>query len=483
MDNSVSNRAQIHLQDVTLNGKTDLMEMKKRTSPFLYFAAITMDLTLITFGVVIIWISPVTEKLLSDDPEENPLGRPISTLELSLVGSLSQIGMVMGPVLLERVFGKFGRKRGLNIINISVAIVLVGLAFSTHILLYYLFILTVGILLGGTSVGLALYIGDITQDHNRAKMTCLMGSFIPIGNLYGFILGKYFSVKIFTLLSTIPLIISVVVSELFLPESPAYLMLKGDRNSALKGLHKLLRINSEQAEEQANKILSNHTVKSDKANFKILLSERATRKGFIISCILMTSTATTGLPSIMSYLEPIFEESGAQVSSSLYAQIVGIVQICCYFTAAVLVEKVGRRPLLLISAAANTVPLFTLGVYFNLVYSKSTITDQLKWLPVIAIITLTITSIVGICSVAPAYMNDVFSYNVKATAISIIYLISGISIALTIFLFPIFMDTIGLSWSFWLFCMLNVSGFIFIHYYVPETKGKDIVEIQEVLRK
>ncbi|CAG9830119.1 unnamed protein product [Diabrotica balteata] len=395
---SVTDQPQVHIQDIDYvsNGVTNKHtkdNSEKSTSAFLYFAAIIANLNFITLGTVIIWVSPVTSKLRSEDPDENPLGAPITTIELSFVGSLSQIGMVVGTLVFERVLNKFGRKMCLNIFTVL--------------------------------------------------LVCA------------------------------------------LPESPVYLIIKKNRPAAELALNQFLKQDSIRVKEVADKIEFNlsQITKTEKTNITVIFTDRAARNGFIAACVLMILTATCGLPSIMSYLQPIFDAAGTEVSGSIYAIIVGFIQVLLYFIASVLVEKWGRRPLLLFSSIASTIPLLILGAYFYFQSIGSSFVNHITWFPVVGIIVLVVTAVIGICSVSLAYMNDVFTSNIKATAISLIYFVSGLVLAASVFLFPIIEEQIGLAWSFWIFSILSGLGFIFIYFRVPETKGKNILEIQEILRK
>ncbi|XP_028137671.2 uncharacterized protein LOC114332135 [Diabrotica virgifera virgifera] len=487
---SVTDKTQVHIQDIEYvpNGVTEKHttdNAEKRTSAFLYFAAVIANLNFVTLGTVIVWVSPVTSKLLSDNPDVNPLGAPITTIQLSFVGSLPQVGMVVGTLVFERVLNKFGRKICLNIFTLLLICGLVGLSFSKIIVFYYIFTFLNGMFLSGVLVGVPVYLSEITEDHNRAQLSCYMGLFMPIGNLFGFIMGPIFSVKVFTILTAFPSILSLIIFIFILPESPVYLITKNNRPAAELALNKFLEQDSLRVNKVADKIEFNlsQITKTKKANIAVIFTDRATRNGFIAACVLMILTATCGLPSIMSYLQPIFDATGTEVSGSIYAIIVGVVQVVLYFIASLLVEKWGRRPLLLFSSIASTIPLVVLGAYFHLQSIGSSFVHHITWLPVVGIIVLVVTAVIGLCSVALAYLNDVFTSNIKATAISLIYFVSGFFTAGSVFLFPIIQEQIGLAWSFWMFSIFSGLGFVFIYYRVPETKGKNILEIQEILSK
>ncbi|CAG9862289.1 unnamed protein product [Phyllotreta striolata] len=457
------------------------LDNEKTTSLFLCFVNTIVNLHVITLGATTVWISPMASKLASSDPDENPLGRPISTFELSLVGSLSQAGMVIGPLLLEKFFDRFGRKRSVNILMALVVCCYAILSLSQHIYLYYAAIFSIGILLGGCLVGIFMYISEVTEDHNRGSFSCYSGAFIPVGNLYAFILGSCFSAKVFNLLCALPALFAIVISVLFLPESPQYLINISEKKEALKVVRKLLGAHHSRAINLVATVeLNTKKINNNKAGvIKELFGNRSSRNGFLICCILTLLPFSSGIPSVMSYLHTIFKE--AQIDTFYSTLAVGSLHIFCYLTASILVEKMGRKVLLLLSISATTVPLLILSVYFYLIDIGAPIVDDLKWVPAAGVLLLILTATTGMCTVPLVYLNETFTNDVKSTALSILYFISTTLVTCEIFLFPLVQDLLGLSWCFGAFLVMCIPAFLFVLLTVPETKGRNISEIQEML--
>lgn len=454
---------------------------KKTTSLFLYFVVCVACLGSCSLGVGVVWISPVAPKITSINSTDNPLGHPVTTVELSFAGSLLQIGTIIGVVSLKGMFDTFGRKRCLSKLHFLIVIAFAALAFSQHIILYFFFLFIIGFLIGGLNVGTPVYISEVTQDHNRGFMSCLIGLFLQIGNLYGYLMGSYFSIEYFTLFCALPNLLFFILSDMFLPESPTYLIIKKRYEEAEEGIQQLVRCDNKKAKNIIKNIeyTVEQTAKHPSPSFKNIWTDIGTRSAFLISAVIMV-LACLGMPAIMSYLQSIFEESGFRLSDSLSTIIVGVFQVCCFVLASIIVPRFGRRPLLIWSTLIMCVPYFVVGLYFNLkMYYPSSVTN-VRWIPLAGIIVIIFFTDIGLASVAYMYINEVFSIDIKASAISLMYFISGIFTSFSAFMFPILLDSIGLDWIFWIYCLIFFAGFVFIFVKVPEIRNKDIIEIQRI---
>ncbi|XP_057652461.1 facilitated trehalose transporter Tret1-like [Diorhabda carinulata] len=468
-------------EDDEVLGLSAVGDEKKTTSLFLYFVVCVACLGSSSLGVGVVWISPVAPKITSINSTDNPLGHPVTTVELSFTGSLIQIGSILGAVALKGMFDTFGRKRCLSKIHFLTVIAFAALAFSQHIILYFFFLFIIGFLIGGLNVGTPVYISEVTQDHNRGYMCCLIGLFIQIGNLYGYIMGSYFSIEYFTLFCALPNLLFFILSDMFLPESPTYLIIKKRHEEAEDAIQQLVRCDVMTAKNIIKNIeyTIEQTANNTSSRLKYMWTDITARRTFLITAVILL-LACIGIPAIMTYLQSIFEESGSNLSDSMSTIIVGVFQIFCFLLASILVNKFGRRPLLIWSTLIICIPYFVVGLYFNLkMYNPSSVAS-VKWIPLAGIICLIFVADIGLISVAYAYYNEVFSIDIKATAISLLYFISGVITSFSSFMFPILIDTIGLDWIFWIYALIFFAGFVFIFVKVPETRNKNIIEIQRI---
>ncbi|XP_028137674.2 facilitated trehalose transporter Tret1-like [Diabrotica virgifera virgifera] len=455
------------------------------TTWFLYFAAITSNLAQLTIGLMGAWMSPVTEQILSTNIDVNPLGKPVTILQLSLIGASQPAGSVIGPLLIAKFYDIFGRKPTLLCLCLIMTSSLILLSFSSTIYLYIPLLFIVGLCTGALNVGFPVYVGEITEDHNRSRFTCLVQTGLPIGMMLSFLTGPYLSVKYYTLICAIPVALNAIFFATILPESPVQLIKFKLLRQAQDVLGRLRQKSPKDVEIEVIRIYDELAITSNRkqGGCTKMLSDKSARNGFIVAIVTFNILVLSGSQSMTSYLQPIFDKAESPIPSNICALLVTIVQIICYFASSVIVEKVGKRNLILFSTSTSIIPLTLFALYFQLKYSGYNFVEQYTWFPVVALVVFTTVNNIGHGSVPIAFMNDLFINQVKAIAVSSIVLSFGILNALVTFGIPLIMETVGIQWCFWIFAGNCVLGTIFVYFLVPETTNKSIAEIQDILKK
>lgn len=439
---------------------------------------------MVALGCTSIWTSPVIPKLRSDNSEVNPLGQPATTFQISMIAGLPALGCILGPIFLEKPLNIWGRRKTLMVLSILCIIILVFTAYARHLYTYYVLRVLLGVVIGCFVGAVPIFIAEISENHNRAKYGCLMGFFVPIGNLYGYLIGSIFSVKIFTILCGMPLAINFILMLLLVPESPVFLASKNKKDKALKVMCKL-RNNSADDNTKAYQEMELMLKQSEKGDSNIwsFFKTKRFRRGFIITLGLNTLQFFSGMTPIMAFLGPTFDAANVGISGDYIAIFVAMVKIVSLFVASLYVEKLGRRPLLLISSLGSALTLFAIGLYFQLESTNSNISYRMSWLPVVCIVLFIVAYSVGIGPIPMAVMSEMFPNEARSISVSIIVFFTSVSIFVITFCFPIFVEAFGNAFCFWIFSGSCFVGVFFVYYMVPETKGKSFAEIQQMLEQ
>lgn len=398
---------------------------------------------------------------------------------------LFSFGNVLSLLFGGNLVDGIGRKNTLIIMSIINGIAFIFLAFATNIILILIARTMNGICLGGFMVSLPIFISEITEDHNRGKFGVFMGLFTPVGQLYCYTMGFIFSYKFFSLTCVIPIFVGVALLLFFVPETPIHLLHKNNKCVALESLKKYRsNLTTEELEKniQLMECSMKKSAKDGDGNWKSIFSHQPTRRGLIIGLGMFMLQNGSGIGVLMSFMGPIFEEAEVSISGNVIAILVGILKIFTYFLVANVVEKSGRRLLIFVSAIMSSIALFILGAYFFLKENNFGSTQKFSWLPVASILFFIFSYAIGLGPVPNATIGELFPVNIRATAFSIITLFSTIFNSILSSTFPLLVSYIHISACMWIFSGFCILGAAFVFFLMPETKGKSIDAIQEMLK-
>ncbi|KAG5874865.1 hypothetical protein JTB14_004716 [Gonioctena quinquepunctata] len=294
-------------------------------------------------GCSSVWTSPVLLQFQSNDTNINPLGKPITTEQISLLVGLNSLFSILAPLFLGKLSDNIGRRKTLLCISFGLLISDLVVAIGGDILVYY-----IGRSISGFSSGiifavLPLYVNEICEDHNRAKYGCMMMLFVPLGNLYGYLVGSVTSVRLFSLLCAVPPILNLILSLPLAPETPIFLVTNGDCETAIRTLKKLRNNKSDKEIQKDYKDIFN-TLDVCATDGKIRPTEifkiHRLRKRFIIACGTSLATVMSGVFVVMSFLAPLFNNAGTNLPGNVIAIIGGSIKVFSFFVTTIIVEQV-----------------------------------------------------------------------------------------------------------------------------------------------
>lgn len=186
----------------------------------------------------------------------------------------------------------------------------------------------------------------------------------------------------------------------------------------------------------------------------------------------------SGVNGVIFFAEKIFNDAGS-TNSAICTLIVGIVQTIATIVSSVLVDRAGRRILLLISSTGMAISLIGLGYYFWLKSHGNA--GDLGWLPLISLVAFIIVFSLGLGPIPWMMSNEVMGPEIKSFGCSATVAMNWICVSLVTFYFQPLQDVLGAATTFWIFSAICVAGVIFVLLVLPETKGKSIQEIQNEL--
>ncbi|XP_067002685.2 facilitated trehalose transporter Tret1 [Anabrus simplex] len=449
--------------------------MDQGNDKMLYTAALAVSLTTMVGGMFLAWTSPMLPILLADD---SPV--PMTKDQSTWIVSFLFLGILLSTVPTGFLGTRLGSKR---VLLCSIAPAVMSTELSAAATSFPM--LLISRLLAGISVGMCMtmtpsYLTDIARDENRGLMGLISHVNMNVGSLIAYSVGPYLEFRIYQLLCSIVPIIFLVIF-VWMPESPYFLLTSGRRDEAARTLATLRGHKDTVAvQHELDQMVMHIGLKENsKGKFRDLFSTKGNRLAFANLILLISTMVLSGHGVIISYAGMIFKESGNSLNPEASTIILGTVQLISNFSATFVVDKFGRRPLIIISALGMAISLAPEIIYFSL--KGQTDTSDFGWVPLVFLILYVIMYSIGLGAVPMIIISELFPINVKEIALAIGALLGGGLAFVITEIYLIMAQNLGLESSFLLSAVCCGVGTIFLYIYLPETKGKSLAEIQAIL--
>lgn len=213
-----------------------------------------------------------------------------------------------------------------------------------------------------------------------------------------------------------------------------------------------------------------------------LYSNKATVKATIVIVGLLCFLSFSGINVVIFYLKRILLDSGSKTINPNNGQnIVGVIQVIMTFFSSLLVDRAGRRALLLISDVFMAVCIGALGYYFYLKEQGDEFVEGLGLLPVASLSVYIVVFSVGFGPIPGVMMGELFTPDVKGLALGIICILGSLIEFVVVKTFDDVEQAFGMGVAFGLFAVYCLIGTVFVYFVVPETKNKSLQQIQDEL--
>lgn len=196
----------------------------------------------------------------------------------------------------------------------------------------------------------------------------------------------------------------------------------------------------------------------------------AALRAMSISPFMMAINQLSGAFAISNYAETIFNETGSTFDPQISAIIIAIVQLIGCYVAALLMDKVGRKDLLIISSMGSMIALFLTGT-FAFVAAKGVDVSAFNWMPLTFISSFLFIGSIGLLPVPYVILAEVIPSNIRRVASSVCTCVVFVSSAIMLRLMPKLLEELHLYGSMWLFAIVCLVGLIFTVTMVQETRG------------
>ncbi|KAK5641087.1 hypothetical protein RI129_009634 [Pyrocoelia pectoralis] len=440
-----------------------------------YVSVISVSLAASSITAYIAWSSPALPQLTF-----------LSQSESSWIASVDLFGAIPGGILGGCLMDKIGRKWSIFIATVLFFLpwIPIGVSNNGSVLIVARFVAGIGI--GLTTTVVPIYVSEIVDKDIRGRLTTIYVLFSLLGTITMLSVGPFISYKNLSFIgAAFP--IACALTFFFLPESPHFLLRIKNKDAARTNLTRLSskfedREMIESRLEELEKIVENSI--SEKFTLKDLICNKDHRRPILILIGLKTIHQLCGLTVINAYMQTIMNLSHTHLPSYVSSIIYGVIQFPSAILSAVLVDKLGRKPLLAISTFGCGTALVCEGIYFYLHNSTTVDLSKLYWFPTFALTLFIVMIPIGISTLSYLMLGELFTMNAKRVAGIIFTTYNGSLLAfVTVRSFAPLVQSIGIHAVFWIFAGVCYLGTIFSIFVLPETKGKSLQEIQDLLSK
>lgn len=437
------------------------------------------------FGLLTAWPSPAFIPL-TDTKQNELVHGPLTDEEFSWAGASLFIGGVVGSLLGAVGVNNLGRRMtllGAALLLNAAWFLKATAAGSMHI---FVARLAGGVASGMIMVAAPMYVAEISRPSIRGALGSLLQVEMGLGVILAYALGP--CVPLYWL-AWIGLIVSFIwmVSLCLCPESPVYLVASGRRVQAQKALA-TLRCNAIMAEEEVKAIQPQEVFWLKGLRALCACDSSPAARGLMISCCLVAIQQCTGISVLIMNVQAVFEAGGGTLSPYYSSVLIGVAQLVATLICPIVVDKGGRRLLLLMSSGGMFLSMLSLTAYMWVLSSANDIPEQVDEVHKFGIIcqaSLVIYFVLFCMGCGPVpwlVMGEVFEADVRPAACAIPVLLMwmfGFIISVGWYYLRV---NLGYHVVFFVFSLICVMGFLFILFFVPETKGRTFEQIQQILK-
>lgn len=402
------------------------------------------------------------------------------TLQGFLVSSVL-IGAVIGAATNGILADIFGRKK---IIMATAVIFILGsilCAFAPNVYVLILSRIFVGFAVGIVNFVVPLYLSEVSPKNLRGTLVSLYQWAITAGILFSYFINAVFAQAVYNwrwmlFAGVVPGLV-LFIGMCFMSDTPRWLVSKNRDDEAKKVFSKI-----EPDIEPEKEIAEIKETLVDNRQEKTFRLKKWMIMPFVVGIGIMFAQICTGINTIIYYAPTIFKTAGFDSNlTAIYATTgIGVVNFIMTIVAVFFTDRIGRKPLLYFGLTGVMLSLFALGTSFAF---ASVLGSSLKWVAVGSLVTYIICFAMSLGPIGWILVSEVFPLRIRGIAMSVCTVSNFAFNFFVVGSFPVLLHRIGGAWTFWIFGIVSILCIIFVYFFVPETKGISLEEIESNWRR
>ncbi|XP_044006249.1 facilitated trehalose transporter Tret1-like isoform X2 [Aphidius gifuensis] len=444
-------------------------------------ATLALSMGTLSCGLAKGYTSPASDSILHNDSSlignHSRWAFTAKEQDMSWVASLSMLGAGCGALIGDWIMRR-GRKLALQLTSLPLAAAWILTGFAPCIELVFVTSFIGGLCSALITMVAQVYISEISLPGIRGCLSGMLKMVGHIGILFSTIAGSYLNWRQSALVvATAPAML--FIGTLFIPETPSYLVLNGRDSEAalslmwLRGTHDII---------PELQIIKKNVLASRAKQYELTFRDSVVTsrlyKPIAITCGLMFFQRFSGANAFIYYAVTIFKETLSVMSPHNAAIAIAFANLLSSMLSGFLIDIVGRLPLLIASSVFMSMALACFGSYsyYHSMTSPSSL-GQYDWIPLTCVLVFTTALALGISPISWLLIGELFPLEYRGLGSSISTSFSYFCAFIGIKLFTDFKQVLGLHGAFWFYAVVAICGLCFVVCCVPETKGKQLDEM------
>lgn len=399
----------------------------------------------------------------------------ISSGEQGWLVAMVPLGALFSSALSGKVSDLFGRKKTLFLTAIFFIVGSIMCAVTNDITLLVIGRLILGIAIGIGSSTSPVYTSELADEKHRGWLVNLFVVFIQLGVFLSFVVSYLFSSsgnwRLMIGLGVVPAII-LGIAVFYLPESPRWLVAKERIKKAKNILTNLY--GSAEADTRIRDIQD--VVTKDKVNIKIFFEQKPYLKVVFIGAAVSFFTQTVGINAFNYYAPTIFRETGfaSPSTATFYTMFMGLTLVLSTISSLFFIDKIGRRKPLLLGTLGVLMTLLCITCGFAFVSNPL----ALGWIFLISAVVFMLFHGISIGPACFLIPSEVFPLRVRGLGMGVSVAFNWGANVIVAALVPVIIQYLGVASLFGAFFIVTLIAWIVFYYYIPETKGTSLEQIE-----
>ena len=396
------------------------------------------------------------------------------------------LGAMLGAAFAGPMSDRLGRRNLIILAAITFTVGALGAAAAPSAGLLVAARFVIGLAVGSAALVVPLYLSEIAPTEIRGAIGSLNQLMIVTGILAAFIVNAILASsgdwRLMLGLAAVPSLV-LLVGMLRMPETPRYLVKEGEHEEAHEVLEEVTQDGGESPKQKIQEI---REVEEEESvdGLRGLLQERWVRPALLVAIGLAVFQQLIGINTIIYYAPTTLTSVGFGPESAIYLNLlIGTLNVLATIVAIRIIDRVGRKPMLLFGLVGMVTSLAVLGLSSELLAKPDSSGDPAAIVTFICLLGFIVSFAATWGPVVWVMLPEVLPLSVRGTAMGVAVCLHWFANFLVSQSFPIMLDSWGAGPVFLGYAGIGVIAFLFVKALVPETKGRSLEEIEADLQR